>query len=692
MRPKLKGDVYWIPVPDGVFVLSSQASRSIKGQQIAQWLDRLAPYLDGSNTVDDLVADLSADKQQMVRTLIAFLARNGYVKDATKDEPHSLSADEQRVYEPEISYIDYFADSAAHRFKRYRESSIVVIGSGLTLAALVRALLQAGLRRVHVMTTGECPADMTLLIEDIRLTCDRDPSQEIIHHVLAGGEDAVPADALDDADMVVHVSDRPMIGRALALARLCGQRRRVSLQGVVVDGCAWLGPVASPGGEPGWEDAWRRLQANLPGEGEGESSTYAFADAPGSAPGPFLAGPTAAIVGNHLGFTCFKHIAGVGTGTEHLTRIDLETLRTTTHRFAAHPLARPAGPEDDLEFLARMCALKDGAPVDGDTFSQRAAECFDERLGLFTALAEGDLTQLPLSVAQVVVSNPVDLIDISSGHPYAVGVGDDFVSARRRATQRAFEIYASIMVDRRRLVPAEDMAAPNSAAHQTLWGFDLLDAKPRRIDAGLAFPCMTRAAAPYTRPVGLTSGFDWAQSVTRGLLDQCAALTAAESRRCHAPFAAVDLSTLPLEEKGLRYQRILDSVGVPVSVYDITGSLGVPTYAFCVGTETIAYMAGVGCASAITEGLELVLLSYQAKANMQPQYAPPPVADLPLSLHGSASAQRGPASPQDQDLQWPSLAEALASSGYRPMIVPLDHDPAVCQILPYIFQLVIDDA
>jgi putative thiazole-containing bacteriocin maturation protein len=675
-------------VPDGVFVLSSQASRGIKGQQIAQWLDRLAPYLDGSNTIDELVTSLSADKQQMVRTLIAFLARNGYVKDATKDEPHSLSADEQRVYEPEISYIDYFADSAAHRFQRYRESSIVVIGSGLTLAALVRALLQAGLRRVHVITTGECPADMTLLIEDIRLTCVRDPFQEIVHHVFEEGEYAALADVLDGAGMVLHVADRPMIGRALALQRLCGERQHVLLQGVVVDGCAWLGPVASSQEGPGWEDAWRRLQANLPGEGG--SSAYAFADAPASAPGPFLAGPTAAIVGNHLGFTCFKHVAGVETATEHLTRIDLETLRTTTHRFAAHPLARPAGPEDDLEFLARMCALRDGVPVDEDTFSQRAAECFDERLGLFTTLGEGHLTQLPLCVAQVVVSNPVDLIDISSGHPYAVGVGDDFVSARRRATQRAFEIYASIMVDRRRFLPADDMAASNPAAHETLWGFDLLDAKPRRIDAGLAFPSTTRAASPSTRPVGLTSGFDWTQAVTRGLLDHCTALTAAEARRCHVPFAAVDLSTQPLDEKGLRYQGILDSVGVPVSVYDITGSLGVPAYAFCVGAETVAYMAGPGCASAIAEGLELVLLSYQAKVNMQAQYAPPPVADLPPSLRGPISSQ--PGGRHDLDLQWRSLAEALASSGHRPVIVPLDHDPAVSRILPCIFQLVVGDA
>ncbi|MER5348501.1 hypothetical protein ABT030_51520 [Streptomyces mirabilis] len=110
-----------------------------------------------AHTLQDLTAGLSSDRRNTVVGLVTALVDKGFIKDVTEDRPHTLTAEEERAYAPEIAFIDYWRDSAAHRFQLFRDSSILAIGAGDTLTALVRANLFSGLKRVHVMTTDECP-------------------------------------------------------------------------------------------------------------------------------------------------------------------------------------------------------------------------------------------------------------------------------------------------------------------------------------------------------------------------------------------------------------------------------------------------------------------------------------------------------------------------------------------------------
>src|SRR5262249_47233343 len=134
----------------------------------------------------------------------------------------------------------------------------------------------------------------------------------------------------------------------------------------------------------------------------------------------FVALPTAAFVANLLSFEILKSVteAGPVETTGNLIEVNLETLRTRKQSFMPHPLCRTCQhPEarDAAQFLDTLRQLeqvKDGKDVeqsseDEDLFSKQIAPCFETRLGLFSSLDEGDLVQLPLSVCQVVVSNPM---------------------------------------------------------------------------------------------------------------------------------------------------------------------------------------------------------------------------------------------------------------------------------------------
>src|SRR5262249_31321797 len=159
------------------------------------------------------------------------------------------------------------------------------------------------------------------------------------------------------------------------------------------------------------------------------------------------ASPTAALVANHASFEVFKHLTGIPAAQTRgqVLCVDLETLRSSAHRFRPHPnclpLARLASPSPQ-ELAETVTRLAREEPLEEEVFSQQVSQCFDDALGLFTSIDEGEFQQLPLNVCRVTISNPA-LLPEPEEPVTAVGVGTDSSMARRRAAQRACEVYAA---------------------------------------------------------------------------------------------------------------------------------------------------------------------------------------------------------------------------------------------------------
>jgi hypothetical protein len=120
MRPKLRPDVYYVPTPDGAFIIDSVRSVNLRGGSIYQWVELLAPSLDGSAQLDDLVCGLSPAHQKMARDLVALLERNGFVRDVGDDLPHTLTEAALTRYQAEIAYVEFRCESGTARFSRWR--------------------------------------------------------------------------------------------------------------------------------------------------------------------------------------------------------------------------------------------------------------------------------------------------------------------------------------------------------------------------------------------------------------------------------------------------------------------------------------------------------------------------------------------------------------------------------------------
>jgi hypothetical protein len=686
MKPRLRDALYFAPVPEGAFLLGHRGPVSFTGASIYAWVTRLAPHLDGQSTLEELTAGQPPERAAMVRRVVTALREQGLIVDADADRPHELTPAEAERFAAELSVIGAFSDAAAIGLRRYLDSRILVVGAGHGVAALAEALLRSGARQVRV-AAAHAPTDATereRLAEAVRR---RDPEQRC---EVVDGAGHPPEALVADTDVVLRIADAPASDRRLA--RACADAGLPVLQAVVCGEEAWLGPVGGDNGPMPWEAAWRRLR-----------------DVP--AGGKQLTDVTATLVTSRLAQETFRRLTGATATTARpsLIRIDLLTLDSKSHPFLPHPFARAARCATAGEFLETVARLRQAPRLEEEEFSRSVMACIDGRLGVLGEVTERGFAQLPLRVAEVTVAAPA----IRSG-PVAplltlTVAGPDAATTRLRAALRGLAAYCCRLVDPRRLISAKDetplltgpaddgsaldMALEDLAAGRLsgrVWGLRLPDGAPCPVDVSAAFPALFHPTSPQSLdegrdpvPPGVAAGYDWDEAIEAALLDHCLRRTLAEVTTAESPYPELAIDDITPDAIGARYRAMLDTVGETPTVYDVTGSTGVPTLAFCVGARTVAYACARNPADALREGWERVLLAYQSRVHEQPEYAPPPVPPLAPRLRGRRASP--PPAPVDAD----GLVAALRVGGAVPVVIPLDHDPEVSRILPHVVCVVL---
>lgn len=699
-RLKLRDDAYYTPTSDGICILTNSGDVVLTGASIFQWVDRLAPYLDGTHTLAELTASMPASRRDMTERLIAALCERHVVTQVTPlgdggDPEHPLTSAERRVYQREIAFLGAFGPSADRSFRTLRDSEVVLVGAGRMLVETARAALLSGTRTLRVMVTGECPTDPSALAECERRSSQRDPDQRITRTEADLADEEQLCDVVAGAGVVVHVSDRAAADQARRLDRACGRAGIPFASAMLAGDDAWLGPFWPVSGQvPGWASAWRRLLA-MDGSG-------AWRPLP-AGQGDLWPAAALTVVANQLIREVERLLSGTAepAGQARMTRIDLRSLHTQRHGFLPHPFSLPAAPPDRATLQATVSRLGDDKRLDPQDFSRAVAACLQPRLGVLGEVTEQDFTQIPLAVSQVQVSDPVLLLDPGAPLPVATGVGLSLTDARHAAVLRGLATYGSLMVDPRRLHvrraaadnrtgdPQEDLTALRARQwNGFVWGHGLADGLPRELSAAAVFPALRGVRSGYVPPAGAAAGYDFHEAVRDGLLGQCRRLTLAEVTRYPQPFTPVDWSDAALDVSGDRYRSIVQIIAERLDVYDVTGSLRVPTLAFCLDGSTVAYASGFSFGTALRDGLAQVLLSYQARASSQTGYAPASVPPLPARARASEVAACPEWSTDEA-----ATAARLAQVGWTPVVVPLDHDPGVtASIMPYLVNVVLKRA
>ncbi len=706
MRPKFNADTCYIPVRDGVYLRSNNSRLMLKGKSLYRLLEHLVPHLNGNATLEEITEGLDTDRKRMVTNLIEKLFVHHFLQDTSQDHLHTLRPAQLESYSLDITFIESFQTSAAYQFERFRNTHLLIIGSGLSFTLLVQASLQCGVRQIDVIITPESDMGSSSHPDtlDLFATCD---SEQIVRSidVPRWDDEANVLNTLQGYDALLHISERPMLARAKLFNKLCVEQQKTIIQAIVVDDHAWVGPLVSPETGGCWECAWRRLQSNLTPLSE-QLPHYEFHDQPTVSTSQFLALPTAIITANRLIFELFKYVTQTGfTQTVgNLLEIDLQTYLSESHPFLPHPhclaCQHPLIPTA-FQFLEQIQQVQHQGPIGLDTFSENAARCVDNRLGLFTAVDDDNFVQAPLTVYQVHLSNPM-LSKRESEPPTVVTASTDRVNARLRACQRACECYAANLVDRRRLLSREAVqqsTLPAISTDQSLgiqpllpevemwtWALDLSTQKACLV------PAMHVFFSPHTKERGIVSGMIWEEALCQALFDWCNYLTVEQLKVTQHSYRQVDLARSPLTPEGVHLHHLLTAAVGQIAVYDITGTLQVPTFATWLGEKVIAYSTHCNVAQALRIGLEQTVQQYQAEQFQQSEYAVVPVPDFPATLRSNQVYVPRYMLPETWPARLEWLLQQFQANSLRPLVIPLNHDPALMQVLPYIVRVLLSRA
>ncbi|GAB2725730.1 hypothetical protein [Kitasatospora kifunensis] len=323
MRPRLLPDTHLLPSDQGVVIRGPKHTAALPAPGLYPWLERLRPFLDGSRSVDELIADLPPQTAQHVRTLVELLAREGFVRDAAADLPHALSPEVRTHHAAMIDFIALRSDSPEYRFERYRKCAPVVTGSGHLASALVLALLASGIEHVRLLVarTGDRTGpgvDLARLGECVELL--RGAGGCFRYEESHGELSELPEDTgvlLFGAD----VSDREMSARVRALAA----RSR-----------AWYGQAVASGPQVSISAVSKidDTTVSWPENGSDDRTAQKGTEQPS----PYLGGPVAALAANQLCLHLLRQVAGldeqeragVASPTSDGAVLDLATARFLT--------------------------------------------------------------------------------------------------------------------------------------------------------------------------------------------------------------------------------------------------------------------------------------------------------------------------------------------------------------------------
>lgn len=443
IRPKLRHNSVFLRTEDGVFFQSDKALFRLKGKSIARWISTLSPYMNGEHTLEELCHGFEPAQREMLIRLVETLLQRGVLKDAVLEEPGILPDTVRRQFAVQLAYIDHFTEEPQKRFKAFRESRLLLAGSGEALLALALSLLRNGLQELSL-----APADGreryigVLEPEAARIREGGSEVQLSINEASLSNA----LERLEDYDMVVYGSDSSSLKEIAALNECCVRAGRPFLSTTVFAGQAMLGPYTGSPTDPCWLCAQLRLSAWRDAE-KGAAFWKEVAlgdDLTRESDGVFTS--IAWRIGHGLGFELFKILSGaLPSETQHGVILqDLEILHATSSTLTQHPLCPVCAHNDPVQAQQRLLEIvhgkRDNELLQDEVYKKYTA-MFDPQMGAFRKESDPDLQQLPLKVARInMAQTEASSVKHASVTAYAI---DNVSSASYAALMQAIKHYAT---------------------------------------------------------------------------------------------------------------------------------------------------------------------------------------------------------------------------------------------------------
>lgn len=382
---KINRDTFVYPQNNGgVYLRNNVTSIQMDGDTIEQWLQKLIPMLDGNRSMKQITDGLPDPYKEQVFKIAEVLYKNGFVRDTSQDFPHQLPPALLEKFASQIEFIDHLSHSGAHRFQKYRESKVALIGCGSLLTSLTASLLQSGLPAFTIFHKASNQNETKKLQELIKTAKKQEPESSIT--LLPFNENSCTED-LANVDYILYANGDENRDDLLMVQNICMEQSKSFLPVTLQNNQAFVGPFVVSDSAACWKTASLRLGKNSI---EGNKSI------------PSQTAPS--LLANIAVFMLFKKITGVQENPENaIYQLKMETLEGSWHSVSPHPLVNKKMKFDQIN--EPLLFLKDSPSQELDLHSL-FYQITSRETGLFRLFEEENLTQLPLSQCQVKVADP----------------------------------------------------------------------------------------------------------------------------------------------------------------------------------------------------------------------------------------------------------------------------------------------
>ncbi|MFC8094363.1 TOMM precursor leader peptide-binding protein [Streptomyces sp. NPDC057301] len=689
-RPRIRRDVLFTETPDGVLFHNADGGFRLTAKSAYRFATLLVPHFDGEHTVAEICDGFGDRQRAMVGELVGTLYERGFARDApagpaadssAEAEP---SADVARRFEAQIAYVDHYADDAARRFQRFRDTRVAVVGTDLVARWCALSLIRNGGAAVGVLPG----LDREAIAEEAAAAAADGCPVEV--RDLADGP--VTWDSLDGYDVVVVTGgpDAPRV--ILALLRAGVPAGRTLLPAWSFGRHSVAGPAMSAQTTGCWACAMLRLGAN--GASAQAADVWSALALGLSASTPVPGSPLSAMLGNLLGFEVFKSATGAlpAETAGQLIVQDMESLDVASEPLLPHPRCpfcaddTPAEvPEVDLatgDTDALALPTVDTAREADELVAElnRRSVLLRPHAGVFRRYDDEDITQTPLKLSVVELG-------VGHGRPRRIAAADvhHVAGARLRALHRAAGTYAEHVVPHARTTAPEPAVRLAPAELATATGIGGAEADVRDWEAAVSLLTKERFLVPgeAVRPfgagnperlfeatsAGMRAGASVADAAAQGMLSALAF----DALRRTVRGAAVPGVTVPADADPVLtfLMRSAVNLGVEAELLDLgeRERSGVSVFLARAGTRwsvgaELSYRAAA--VAALRELLGQVQLEQQGPAD-DTSFGDPVLSDLDpraLTVIGTVSADQGAVT------SWADVLRRLGEQARDALVVP----------------------
>ncbi|MEH6891520.1 putative thiazole-containing bacteriocin maturation protein [Bacillus sp. JJ864] len=428
-RLKMKRDTFFFFNPKGeVYFRNNASSFRMEGKSINQWIEKLVPMFNGENTLGNLTDGLPELYRKRVFEIAAILYQNEFATDISQDHPHQLSEHILKKYASQIEFLDNLGVSGAYRFQSYRQTKVLVVGSGSFFVSLVSALLESGLPQFQMLIIDSVQTNKRRLKELIAHAQKTDPEVAIEEIFLQKEKRNGLKDAVQPFQAILYISQGEDIEELKILHAICKEEKKIFIPAISKQGVGLAGPLVHPENDACWESAWRRLHKSAFSKTSGEHT---------------FSSTTEAMLANVIVFELFKKVTDITkhTQTNQFFLLNSETLEGNWHSFLPHPLVTEKMEIRWVQdFHTRNKQRSSENEWNESTLNLNSL--VSKEAGIFHIWEAGDLKQLPLAQCRIQTVDP-----LSEGPaellPDMICTGLTHMEARYEAGLAGVETYIS---------------------------------------------------------------------------------------------------------------------------------------------------------------------------------------------------------------------------------------------------------